>query len=171
MRAKYIYENILIPKSKEDILDSMKYMKPDKLLVQSVHKNFIEGVKHALENGANVHIMNDENLRIATENGQTEIVKLLLYNGADVHAKNDICLQNASFHGYYDIVKLLLDNGADVHADQDYSLRSAITNNKYEIVKLLLDNGADVHVLNNRPIKLAKHYKYDNISELLTQYM
>ena len=45
----------------------------------------------------------------------TEVVKLLLDNGADIHALNDFPLRWASRYGRTDTVKLLLDHGANIY--------------------------------------------------------
>jgi len=108
MRAKFIYEgigDILKGKSEEDIISSME--DPDDLLEQSLRKDFLPGVKKALEMGANVHANNDWVLLYASNYGYIDIVELLLKNGANVHAQNDYALRYASENGHINVVKLL----------------------------------------------------------------
>ncbi|MEK0338214.1 MAG: ankyrin repeat domain-containing protein [Nitrosopumilus sp.] len=113
MKAKFVYEamgDVLKPKSEEEILASIGDLSPDKLLSQSAEKGFLAGVNKALE------------------------------DGADVHAVDDFALRFASYKGYYDVVKLLLDRGADVHANihaQDDALHWASQNGHYDVVELL----------------------------------
>jgi len=105
--------DVLKGKSKEDILSSMKNLKPNDLLFKSIEVSFLLGVKKAIEIGANVHAHDDYALREASGNGHKEIVELLLKNGANVHAQNDFALHWASANSYYNVVKLLLKNGAN----------------------------------------------------------
>ena len=89
--------------------------------------------------GANVHTLDDSPLRLASENGHTNVVEILLKNHADIHANNDWPLRfaSASADNHLDVVKLLLKYGANVHAQDDYALRYASINCHYDIVKLL----------------------------------
>ena len=92
MRAKFIYESIediLRPKSKEEILSHLGDLNPRELLAKSTEIGFLPGVKLALERGADVHADNDGALRWASKNGHKDVVELLLKNGADIHAYDD----------------------------------------------------------------------------------
>ena len=60
--------------------------------------------------------MNDWVMISASEMGQTETVKLLLDQGANIHALNDEALRLASKRGHAETVKLLLDREADIYA-------------------------------------------------------
>ena len=110
MRAKFVYEqieNILRPKSEEEILSHLGNLTPDKLLMKSSVVGFLPGVRLALENGANVHAYDDDALRWASRRGHKNVVELLLKNGADVHAEDDYALRWASRRGHKDVVELL----------------------------------------------------------------
>ena len=110
MRAKFIYESIediLRPKSKEEILSHLGDLNPRELLAKSTEIGFLPGVKLALERGADVHADNDGALRWASKNGHKDVVELLLKNGADIHAYDDRALQLASRNGHKDVVELL----------------------------------------------------------------
>ena len=55
-------------------------------MIDSAEKGKTDLVIISLIRGANIHAANDEALRVASRNGQTETetVKLLLENGADI---------------------------------------------------------------------------------------
>ena len=127
--------NILKPKSKDDVLDQLKKSNKsmNEILIKSAENGFLLGVKYALENGADVHVKDDDALRWSSYSGHYDVVKLLLDNGADVHANKDQALRWAANNGHYNIVKLLLDNGANVYAINNYTLE----NLSEDIVKLL----------------------------------
>ena len=146
MKAKFVNEsiNILRPKSDDEILDNLKNLSADDLLIKSSEIGFIKGVKLAIKNRADVHTNNDYALRWASDQGHTEVIKVLLDAGANVHVNNDYALSRASEYGNTEIVKVLLDVGADVHADNDGALRWASYNGHIEVVKILLNAGADV---------------------------
>jgi ankyrin repeat protein len=106
MRAKYIYEaleDILRPKSEEEILSHLKKLSPNILLIKSSRTGFLPGVKLALERGAN-HI---DALRWASNNGHKDVVELLLNNRANIHDEVAYAIELASFYGHKDVVKLL----------------------------------------------------------------
>jgi ankyrin repeat protein len=91
MRAKLVKENIedlLVPKSKEDIINKLNKLSQEK---------------------------KDEKLFNAVIKGQLEIIKLLIETGANVNAKNingDTALMYAYGNKRKDIVKLLKNYGA-----------------------------------------------------------
>ncbi|MEK0337885.1 MAG: ankyrin repeat domain-containing protein [Nitrosopumilus sp.] len=130
-------EDILKPKSEEDIISSMDDLSPKELFNQSAENGFLPGVKRAIERGVDIHALDDWALRWASQYGRYDIVALLLENGADVHVVVDLPLRWASEMGQYDIVEILLKHGANVHADNDYALRWASENGHYDIVELL----------------------------------
>jgi ankyrin repeat protein len=107
MKAKFIYEaieDILRPKSEEEILSHLNKLSPNELLTTSARIGFLPGVKLALERGANVHVWNDYALLWASNRGHYDVVELLLKRGANVHAQNDLVFYWASDK---DIVELL----------------------------------------------------------------
>ena len=133
MKAKFVYEaieDILKPKSDEEILSLMGDLSPNELLLKSTEEKFLGGVKRALEMGANINFDNDWPLRLASQNGYIDIVELLLKNGANIHAEGDYSLAWASACGYYDVVELLLIHGANAHKAielaSDYSQKDVI---------------------------------------------
>jgi hypothetical protein len=140
MRAKFIYEameDILRPKSEEEILSQLGDLNSDELLIKSLSIGFLPGVKLALKNGANIHAYHDEALRWASRNGHKDVVELLLKAGVDVHADDDLALRWALLSGHKDVVELLLKNGANVHADENSALRLALEEGNKDVVELL----------------------------------
>jgi ankyrin repeat protein len=103
-----------------------------------------KSVKILLEQKADLHIENDQALRIACYRGHCEVVKILLKSKANVHAQDNEALRYASLRGDTKITKMLLDRNADIHSQDDYSLRSASYSNHVEVVKILLDYKANV---------------------------
>jgi ankyrin repeat protein len=61
-------------------------------------------VKFLLENGADIHAMDDETLRWSAKNGHIDVVKFLVENGADIHAMNNEALKYSTS---IDVVKFL----------------------------------------------------------------
>ena len=171
---KFINESVrdmMKPKSDEDIKKSLGKLTPDEKLIKSARYEVLWLVKDALEQGANVHTNDDLALRLASNNGHTEVIKLLLDAGADVHAWDDWALRWASEYGHIEVVKLLLDAGANVHALNDYALQNASYNGHIEIVKLLLDAGANVHANKDIALRWASEYGHIEVVKLLKQHM
>ena len=127
----------LVGPTEDEIMNNLKDLSPDKLLLKSCQIGFIKGIELALEKGADVHYNNEQALRWASEEGNTEIVKCLLDLGVDVNVNNDQALQWACSNGHTETVKLLLDNGADVHVNNDAPLRYVIQKGHTETVELL----------------------------------
>ena len=94
--------------------------------------------------------MNEE-LIVASMDGNFNIVNELLKKGAYVNTKNnsgETALIKASEKGHKDLVDLLLNRGADCNAstyDDGYTpLHSAASSGHKDIVNLLLSRGASV---------------------------
>lgn len=65
-------------------------------LLTGVRFGLLPELKYLVENGADIHVENDEALRYAAKNGHLAIVKYLIEHGADVHSNNDQALRYAS---------------------------------------------------------------------------
>lgn len=120
-------------------------------LVEYVEEGNIEGVKHALEMGADVNakdMWGGTALILSAFFGYKSIVKLLIDAGADVDAQDNngqTALMAAALFGYESIAELLIKNGADVNVkDKDgmtaqrlmWAMR-AMRGGKIEIVDML----------------------------------
>jgi len=101
------------------------------------YNGHLEIVKFLVENGANIHAVDDCALRWAAESGHLEVVKYLVENGANIHAKDNWALCWAARNGHLKIVKYLVENGADIHADNNYAFCWAACNGHFEVVKYL----------------------------------
>ena len=177
MKAKLVKEslnlNLLKSKSHDEVLDKLKRSGKsiDEILVDSAKKGFLQGVKYALDNGADVHVENDKALREAVYDGNYDLVKLLLDHGADVHVRNNEPLIHAVDLSFVKIAKLLLDYGADIHINNDQPLNDAISYANFSMIKLLLDRGANVWNIEKDNLKRIKDNNHYKIERLLNLYM
>lgn len=78
--------------------------------------------------------------------GDLTLAKALLDKGVDIHIEDDEPLRLAASHGNLEVVKLLIKNGADIHADNNAALRCAIKSRHHDIVELLFKYGADTYI-------------------------
>ena len=94
----------------------------DGALVEAADKGHAETTRMLLENGANVHYLDDLCLRWAAEEGHLGVVEVLLKGGADVNAEDGEALCAAVTEGHTGVVQLLLEHGADANARGGYAL-------------------------------------------------
>lgn len=139
----------------------------DRALRYASRYGYIEVAKFLLESGANVHAKNNFSLRFAIRSRWIQVVKLLLDAGADVHCQNDFVIRQACEIGDIEIIKLLIQYHADVRCQNDLLIRKMCLRNKITIVKLLIEAGANIYVNENEPLKIARHYKYKELSAML----
>ena len=85
-------------------------------------------------------------LRLAAEQGHTEIVNALIAGGADVNASGGAALTYAAQQGHTEIVAALIDADAEVNVirDEQAALSFAAENGNNEIVQALLGAGAEI---------------------------
>ncbi|KAJ7759534.1 ankyrin repeat-containing domain protein [Mycena metata] len=94
---------------------------------------------------------NIDNLSVASQNGQLDVVKFLIERGADVNASNKdgyTSLYLASERGHLGVVEFLIEHGADVNArnkDGYTSLHLVSRDGHLDIVKFLIEHGADIN--------------------------
>lgn len=116
----------------------------------------------------------NQELIIASENGELDAVKKYISAGADVNfmGPNSAALHCAAFNGNEEIVQLLLDNGADPNlADNQrfVPLQLAVSKSKTNICKILIQHGADVTVKTQQDgtlLHLAAAADYYSISDI-----
>ena len=182
----------MTPKSEDDIKNSLSEWPANDKLFVGVEKNLPYLVKQALEEGADLHLNNNNELFLfAVQNDQLEIVKLMIEYGADIKrglrqaaiygkyiitkyllehggdATDGNLLINASYRGYINIVALLLEHGADIHFEDDKALEMAVVGNHSPVVELLVARGANPHARNDDIINRAKYMHQFHISWIL----
>lgn len=117
----------------DDIWDNLLDKEPDDILKTSIDNNFLDGIKLALEMGANSYPL--FNYAISKQN--LELIKLALeYN---------TFMDNLKFivkHASIEIFEYLMINNYIKKYDYDECLDYSIDLNKYEISKILLTYGA-----------------------------
>jgi len=123
----------------------------NKKLCMAAATGDIDGVKGALNEGANVNAKNDVGMTplILASLSNKEIVELLIEKGANVNAKGNegfTALMMAVINGNSEIVELLVGKGADVSVRNDRDGRTALEiaeeKDKTEIVEILRKAGA-----------------------------
>ncbi|AEA45673.1 ankyrin repeat domain-containing protein [Fluviicola taffensis] len=119
----------------------------------------------------------NENLHVACQNQDTELVKKILFEIKPTELNKKIAqetpLQIVCKNGNLEITKLLIEAGADKeikNAGRQSPLSIAVSNKNLEIVKYLLEVGADIHSKgpnNLQPIHFACSKGDKDIIELL----
>ena len=95
----YIDDNILAKYNK------INNMNIHKRLIEASKEGQLDAVIKSIEQGANIHAMNDLALIWASENGHLDVVKYLVEQGANIHALGDYALRLASENGHLEVVK------------------------------------------------------------------
>ena len=128
----------------------------DKKLFECLKKSDVDGVKHALADGANPNAKNEQGitpLHMAVVLCGVDIVNLLIQYGADVNAKNvsgDTPLHKVFLRA--DVVRTLVENGADVNvqnAQGETPVYTATNENfrvQQQVVETLIELGADINL-------------------------
>jgi ankyrin repeat protein len=124
------------------------FSQPQTDLFSSCLKGDLEGVKKAVEAGANVNTPDPKSGQnaLAYSYFSAEITKYLLEKGCDPNGGNFPAIISASTVASLDVMKLLLDNGADPKktALNMYALTQVVKmTNCSECADLLLNKGAD----------------------------
>jgi len=162
MQANFVYEaleDILKPKSKEEVATAYKKIEANKALEQAVdHKN-LQGVFDSLKRGASYSSASSWHSSVTIEES---LLLFLSKNGQHLLLANDnvldlpkeltnILLKRASQTGFTDLVKWAIDKGANInYQDRNGStpIYYAAKHGHLETVKFLLDNGADMELEN-----------------------
>ena len=131
----------------------------DRALQLACREGRLSVVKYLVEQGADVHTLDDYTpIILANQRGHLSVVKYLIEQGIDIHTENDQSLIVASKWGHLAIVKYLVEQGANIHIHNDQALIVAIERDYLTIVQYLVEHGADIHTLGNRGLKLASKY-------------
>lgn len=139
-----------------------------KLLRIAIRDGNLERVKFLIKNGVKVTVKDDfgnDNwaIELASVEGKAEVVRFLIKIGVDVIANDNEAIRKASENDHIETVKLLIDAGADI----DVGLIAAAGSGKKDIVELLINKGADVTAQNNRALKEAFRYRFEEVVEIL----
>jgi len=168
---------------KEDILPYMDYLKPyskdyirskiDYYSISEVSKyGLIDDVKRLLNKGIDPTIDNNYSIRMASENGHTDVVKLLLQDErVDPSDDSNYAIRMSSENGHTGVVKLLLqDERVDPSAYNGRAIRMSSENGHIGVVKLLLqDQRVDPSTTSNLSIIGSSEYGHTEIVKLLLQ--
>jgi ankyrin repeat protein len=144
----------------------------NELLNKLINDNDLEGVKKAIEDGADPSSHMNYAIRTASEKGYIEIVKLLINDKRiDPSDNRNDAIKYSSEHGYTEIVELLLqDKRVDPSANNNSAIRYASDSGHLEVVKLLLtDERVDPSAEDNSAIKGASYNKHLEVVKLLLQ--
>ncbi len=164
--------DLMKPKSEDEILKDMGDLTPNELLKKSIKNNYLNGVKIALEKGADPSQEYNYAIRLASNNGHIEVVKLLLQDErVDPSDFNNYAIKKASENGHTEVVRLLLsDLRVDPSDHRNDAIRYASENGHTEVVKLLLsDSRVDPSDFNNYAIRYASKNGHTEIVKLLLQ--
>lgn len=159
---------------------------PDTLLILSSEYNYFNGVKVAIERGADVNTHSLCAIRNAVLKNNYEITKCLINNGSLITSdifryaiqSNNLeivrilddyfgCelyynagIRESTKNNNYEITKYLLETGADIHYFCEIALSNAINNKNEKLISYLLENGAD-------PNRLVYKFEKDKLFNIL----
>ena len=77
------------------------------LLIKAARFGNLKLVQFCLENGADIHALDDYTLRWEAATWNIEVVKYLVENAGNIHAKNDWALRYAAKRGNIEIMQYL----------------------------------------------------------------
>ena len=142
------------------------------MLYQMVIQGSLKGVKYFQQKGVNIHSGDDWALKLASKNGQLEVVKYLVSEGADInnnHPWHGHALGLAAKKGHLEVVKYLIEKGANIHADNDLALQWASGNGHLDVVKYLVESGADIHADDDHALQRASKNGHLSVVKYLVQ--
>ncbi|OLY78262.1 putative ankyrin repeat protein L25 [Smittium mucronatum] len=119
------------------------------LLISCRGYSKLEEINYYIDNGANIHIDQDQPLIDACiYYDDLDIIKLLVESGSDVNAQNGLALVNACYEPRsLNIIKYLIECGADVNAQNGQALINVCSNSGgLDIVEYLVQKGANIHL-------------------------
>ena len=165
----------------EDIKDYLKWLKPysEEYIETKIDLNnwkevidvgIPKFVKKMIDKGFVPSAYNNWAIRMASDNGHTDVVSLLLKdNRVDPSVYDNWAIRMASENGHTDVVRLLLkDNRVDPSVYDNYAVKFASDKGRTEVVKLLLDDPrVDPSAKNNYAIRWASENGHRDIVKLL----
>lgn len=155
----------------------------DASLLLASHGGKIKLVKSALEDGANIEVVDGKGmtpLLWASLRGCTEVVKVLLENGAEVNKANRAGwtpVIQAAASGHLDTLQVLIDHGGDVNQSTGYSetaLMFAAGEGHLAIIELLLEHGAKPNLRNDDgldALNFARRSGHDHVFAILQKVL
>lgn len=112
-------------------------------------------VKSYIKRGFDVTIQNDEGLKLASANGNDEVIELLVNAGANVEADNHYPTRIACVNGHLKAVQVLENLGGNVRAQNNYAFVWACYFGHVSMVEYLIKRQVDVTDNNNRALSLV----------------
>jgi ankyrin repeat protein len=125
------------------VLQYFNQYPPEIMLIVNTALGYTEKVEKSIKNDVDIHINNEEALKLACSKGNIEIIKLFLDNGADIHVNEDEPISIAATNGHTEAVKLVLKAGANIHAKNDACFKSASKSQHLALVQFLLNGDFD----------------------------
>lgn len=124
----------------------------------------IKTMRMLLDNGADIHINNDQALKWCLSNGYFEMAKFLLSRGADIDA---VLIPISTIN--LAVLKFLTKNGADISAGDEFALMMSAENGRFQVVKFLVENGTDIHAIDDSALKLSARRGHLKIVKFLVE--
>jgi ankyrin repeat protein len=136
--------------------------------------HFLYASSFLIEHKANIHVLNDRAISLASQHGYKEVVALLLKHKANMHVTEENTYHNAlvwaSQCGNRDVVTLLLEHKADIHAHDDNALKWACENSQKDVVVLLLKCKANIHAEDDYGLRVSSEKGYEDIVAVLLEH-
>jgi ankyrin repeat protein len=152
------------------LLKAIPSIKSNKDLINAVKNNDLQGVKEALDNGADIHADDNAALRLAASEGHLPVVEYLVEQGANVYAYYDSALRMAARKGHLPVVEYLIEHDADIHAGNDSALRYAAENGHLPVVEYLVEHGANIHAKDDEALRWAAENGRFPVVEYLVEH-
>ena len=127
--------------TEEELLDNLKNMEPNKMLLKSVEVGLLKGVEYALENFQYFGSVLSNALYEAFNKNHMDIAIFLLNNGAKIIGFHTVpVIEKVSDLNRDDILELILKNGIDEYflSQFDNILQENAKKGHYKIISLLL---------------------------------
>ena len=141
----------------------------DTVLLNAVHNNDLDAVTDLLKLGANVHVNDDEAIKIAVSCGHAEMAQTLLERGADGSRAVECAVADAITLGHTDVMRVLIDAGVDMPIG--VALIGAAHCGHADMARMLLSAGANVMKYGKMAIETATVNCHDDVVHVLAEAM